>query len=115
MIVTGKGTATNAQLAKAINSLGTSGRQFKSITGVTATITGADLQTLAKQYPKLVQAITLDRVVKTADYQNGHDVESATADISPLWPVVNRRTGLVSVPAPQAPTIAVVDSGVNAS
>ena len=114
VIVTGKGTATNAQLAKAINSLGKSGRQFKSISGVTATITGADLQTLAKQYPKLVQAITLDRVVKTADYQNGQMWSSST-DVTPLWPVINRRTGLVSVLAPQAPTIAVIDSGVNAA
>jgi serine protease AprX len=114
VIVTGTGIATNTQLAKAINSLGKSGRQFKSITGVTATITGADLQTLAKKYPKLVQAITPDRVVRTADYENSQ-MWSTTADVTPLWPVINRRTGLVSVPAPQAPAIAFIDSGVNAA
>ena len=114
VIVTGTGVATNSQLTKAINSLGKSGRQFKSITGVTATITGADLQTLAKKYPKLVQAITPDRVVKTADYQSSQ-MWATTADVTPLWPVVNRRTGLVALAAPQAPAIAFIDSGVNAA
>ena len=110
VIVTGTGIATNASLAKAINSLGKTktGRQFKSITGVSATITGADLQTLAKKYPKLVQAITVDRKIRTADYQDAQ-MWTSTADITPLW---NSADG---GPAPQAPGIAFIDSGINAA
>jgi len=113
VIVTGTGAATNASLAKAINSLGKTGRQFKSLTSVTATITGADLQTLAKKYPKLVQSITQDRIVKTADYQDA-TMWTSTTDIAPLWSNVDPTTGAIG-PAPQAPAVAIVDSGVNAA
>ena len=114
VIVTGTGVATNASLAKAINSLGTTGRQFKSITGVSATITGADLQTLAKKYPNLVQSITQDRIVKTADYEDA-SMWTDTADVSLMWNAFDPNTGDVVGPAPQAPAVAIVDSGVNAS
>jgi serine protease AprX len=38
-----------------------------------------------------------------------------SADISPLWNAFDPNTGIVTGPAPQAPAIAFIDSGINAS
>ena len=35
-------------------------------------------------YPKLLQSVTLDKPVKTADYQNAQ-MWTASADVAPLW------------------------------
>ena len=87
---------------------------FSSIPGVSATISGAQLQRLALLYPKLLQSITLDKPVKTADYQDAQ-MWTATADVTPLWSNTDPNTGANLGPAPQAPAIAFIDSGINAS
>jgi len=85
---------------------------FSSIPGVSATISGAQLQRLALMYPKLLQSVTLDKPVKTADYQDGQ-MWTSTSDISPLWSNIDPNTGEDLGPAPQAPAIAFIDSGIN--
>ncbi len=114
-IVLGSKGATSGDLARVIgNGFGHTTQKYASIPGVTATITGAQLKRLALSYPKLLQSVTLDKKVQTTDYQSSQ-MWSTTSDVTPLWPVVNRRTGIVTVPAPQAPAIAFIDSGVNAA
>ena len=114
-IVLGSKGAKSNTLAKVIgNGYGHTVQKYTSIPAVTATISGAQLQRLALTYPKLLQSITLDKPVKTADYQDAQ-MWTSTSDISPLWSNVDPNTGADLGPAPQAPAIAFIDSGVNAA
>ena len=56
----------------------------------------------------------LDKPVKTADYQDAQ-MWTSSADISPLWSNIDPNTGADLGPAPQAPAIAFIDSGIDAS
>jgi serine protease AprX len=102
-------------------------RKFLSISGVAADLSGKDLVKLAR-HPH-VRAITPDARVKAAGYQDA-EMWRYSVDVAPLWgtPAVscatNPLTGLqldlscvpsAAVPAPQAPAVALVDSGVDAS
>jgi serine protease AprX len=87
-------------------------RSFRSIAAVAATLSGKDILKLAKR--SHVLAITWDRPVKTADYQNAQ-MWPQSADISPLWDILDPETGTILDPAPQAPAVAIVDSGVDAT
>jgi serine protease AprX len=87
-------------------------RKFLSISGVSADLTGADLLKLAKN--PHVLAITPDTPVKAMDYQDS-TMWAASADVAPLWSNVDPYTGADLGPAPQAPAVAVVDSGVDPS
>ncbi len=115
-IVLGSKGAKGTNLARVIKQggFGKDVHAFSSIPGATAKITGAQLQRLALLYPKLLQSITLDKPVKTADYQDAQ-MWSATADVTPLWSNVDPYTGADLGPAPQAPAIAFIDSGINAT
>ncbi len=102
-------------------------RKFLSLSGVSASISGKDLVKLAKN--PHVSAIVPDVQMKTSDYQSAEMWRQSTG-VSSLWskPAVtcakNSRTGLKLDPtcvpapavlAPQAPTIAILDSGIDAS
>ena len=102
-------------------------RAFLSISGVAADVSGNDLLKLAR-HPHVL-AITPDARVKAAGYQNA-EMWRYSADVAPLWgtPAVscatNPLTGLqldpicvptAAVPSPQAPAVAIVDSGIDAS
>ena len=115
-IVLGTKGAKGTNLAQVIKQggFGKDVHAFSSIPGASATITGAQLQRLALLYPKLLQSVTLDRPVKTADYQNAQ-MWTDSSDISPLWSNVDPNTGADLGPAPQAPAIAFIDSGINAT
>ena len=114
-IVLGAKGAKGTNLAQVIKQggFGTNVHAFSSIPGASATISGAQLQRLALMYPKLLQSVTLDKPVQTADYQNAQ-MWTDTADISPLWSNIDPNTGEDLGPAPQAPAIAFIDSGINA-
>jgi serine protease AprX len=86
-------------------------KRFLSVAGVSASISGANLVKLAKNAH--VTAITPDVKVKSAGYEDSTMWQDST-DMSLLQNSFDPNTGEVTGPAPQAPTIAVVDSGVQA-
>ena len=93
------------------NGKGNVKKQFVSVAGVSASLSGADLVKLAKN--PHVTAITPDVKVKAAAYEDSTMWQDST-DMSILQNSFNPNTGAITGPAPQAPTIAVVDSGVQA-
>ena len=115
-IVLGSKGAKGTNLAQVIKQggFGKDVHAFSSIPGASATISGAQLQRLALMYPKLLQSVTLDKPVRTADYQNAQ-MWTDSSDISPLWSNIDPNTGADLGPAPQAPAIAFIDSGINAT
>ena len=84
-------------------------KRFLSVAGVSASLSGAALLKLAK-YPH-VTAITPDAKVKASAYEDSTMWLDST-NMSILQNSFDPNTGEVTGPAPQAPTIAVVDSGV---
>jgi serine protease AprX len=88
---------------------GKSMKGFKSIAGVQASISGKDLLKLAR-HPHIL-AITRNTSVSTAAYQDATMWMDST-DLSSLQNAVDPVTGEITGPAPQAPAIAIVDSGV---
>ena len=105
-----------AALTRALHAVGTShtGKPFKSIPGLNVTISGKDLLKVAQKWPGLLSAITLNQTMKTADYQDA-TMWPSSADVAPLWNAFDPNTGEVTGPAPQAPAIAIIDSGVDAA
>jgi serine protease AprX len=84
-------------------------KRFLTIAGVSASISGANLLKLAK-YPH-VTAITPDATVRASGYEDSTMWLDST-DMSILQNSFDPNTGEITGPAPQAPTIAIVDSGV---
>ena len=84
-------------------------KRFLTIAGVSASVSGADILKLAK-YPH-VAAITPDVKVKSAGYADSTMWQDST-DMAILQNSFDPNTGEITGPAPQAPTIAIVDSGV---
>src|SRR5919199_3208471 len=84
-------------------------KRFLTISGVNASVSGADILKLAK-YPH-VTAITPDVKVQASGYQDSTMWLDST-DMSILQNSFDPNTGVVTGPAPAAPTIAIVDSGV---
>jgi len=84
-------------------------KRFVSLSGVSASLPGAVILKLAK-FPH-VTAITPDVKVKTAGYEDATMWQDST-DLSILQNSFDPNTGEITGPAPQAPTIAIVDSGV---
>jgi serine protease AprX len=80
-------------------------RQFASVSGVSAQLTGAQILWLA-QRPDIL-SIVPDAPIQVADYQNDEIWRQSTA-VARLW-------GTTAGPAPQAPAIAIIDSGIDAS
>jgi len=113
-IVMGSKGSTSSGLAQVINGYGHATKQFSLMPGVTATITGAQLKQLAHAYPKLHQSITVDRKIKTADFQDG-SMWPGSADVSSLLYTTDPNTGEILGPGPQTPAVALIDSGVNSA
>jgi serine protease AprX len=84
-------------------------KRFLTIAGVSASISGANLLKLAK-YPH-VTAITPDAKTSSVGYEDSTMWQDST-DMSILQNSFDPNTGEITGPAPQAPTIAIVDSGV---
>ncbi|HEY5059830.1 MAG TPA: S8 family serine peptidase [Gaiellaceae bacterium] len=105
-----------AALTRALHAVsnGRTGKPFKSIPGLNASISGENLLKVAQKYPSLLQAVTLDQSMKTTDYQDSTMWQSSS-DVAPLWNSYDMNTGDVIGPAVQAPAIAFIDSGVDAS
>ena len=86
-------------------------RKFLSLNGVQASISGKDLLKLASN--SHVAAITRNVPVRATSYQDSTMWMDST-DMSILQNAFDPNTGEVTGPAPQAPAIAIVDSGVEA-
>jgi serine protease AprX len=84
-------------------------RSFMSIAGVQASISGKDLLKLARN--SHIVAITRNAPVSSAAYQDSTMWQDST-DMSILQNAFDPETGEITGPAPQAPAIAIVDSGV---
>ena len=91
------------------NSGGKFKKQFLTVSGVSASLPGSVILKLAK-YPH-VTAITPDAQVQSTGYEDATMWQSS-ADLSILQNSFDPTTGAVTGPAPQAPAIAIVDSGV---
>jgi serine protease AprX len=87
-------------------------KSFRSISGGAATITGRDLLRLARR--GYVSAITLDQPVTTTAYEDA-EMWRQTTDVANLANTIDPYTGQILGPAPQAPAVAIVDSGVDGS
>ena len=86
-------------------------RKFLSLNGVQASISGKDLVKLATN--SHVAAITRNVPVRVTAYQDSTMWQDST-DMSILQNSFDPATGEITGPAPQAPAIAIVDSGVEA-
>ena len=84
-------------------------RKFLSVAGVQATVSGKDLLKLANN--SHVAAITRNVTVRSTSYQDSTMWQDST-DLSILQNAFDPATGEITGPAPQAPAIAIVDSGV---
>jgi serine protease AprX len=86
-------------------------RRFLTVAGVDALITGKTLLQLAKN--PHVLAITPNSKTNLSGYQDA-TMWQQTTDMSVLQNSFDPNTGAITGPAPQAPAIAIVDSGVQA-
>jgi serine protease AprX len=91
------------------NENGSLKRSFLSVSGVEASITGKDLLKLARN--SHVAAITRNVPVRAMAYQDNTMWRDST-DMSIMQHAFDPATGEITGPAPQAPAIAIVDSGV---
>ena len=113
VIVQGKkGTKSADVTADVSGENGKTRKSFRSISGVAATISGKDLLKLAKH--GRILSITPDQPVRSTSYEDA-EMWRQSADVASLANTIDALTGLVLGPAPQAPAVAIVDSGVDAS
>jgi serine protease AprX len=113
VIVQGKRGQVSSKVADGVRSNnGKVKKTFRSIVGAAAQVSGKTLLKLAGRGDVL--AITRDTRVVPLEYQNAEMWRESTK-VDTLWTggVLNALTGLLA-PAPQAPAIAIVDSGVQA-
>ncbi|HYY04202.1 MAG TPA: S8 family serine peptidase [Gaiellaceae bacterium] len=112
VIVQGTRDRSTSDTGKEVtNSNGKLKRSFLSVDGVEASITGKDLLKLATN--SHVAAITRNVLVRATSYQDSTMWQDST-DMSILQNSFDPATGAITGPAPQAPAIAIVDSGVQA-
>jgi serine protease AprX len=110
VIVQGRPGQNSASIAKDFGGVaGKTKKAFYSIDGVAGSLTGAQLVKLAQN--NHVLAITPDDLFGSSDYRS-QEVWRDTTGVSSLWGTPNPFGLLV---APQAPTIAIVDSGIDSS
>jgi serine protease AprX len=111
VIVQGRPGNNSASIARDFSGVaGQTKRAFYSINGVAGSLTGSQLVRLAAN--NHVLAITPDARLKSTDYQS-QEVWRRSDGISSLWYAIGALGQLL--PAPQAPTIAIVDSGIDQS
>jgi serine protease AprX len=112
VIVQGDKDSSSSRVADEVRKEnGNSKRRFMSVHGVQASLTGAQLLKLAKN--SHIVAITPNVGVHVASYEDSTMWQDST-DMTILQNSFDPATGEVTGPAPQAPAIAVVDSGVEA-
>jgi serine protease AprX len=109
VVIQGRLHETSSRVASEVREEGgTVRRRFRSITGVSGELTGGAILALARD--SHVRAITPDtRVVSS--YQDAEMWREAVR-VDQLWQTFDPATGATG-PAPQAPAIAIVDSGVD--
>jgi serine protease AprX len=111
VIVQGKRGKTSSEVGQRVRGeKGKVKRSFKTITGVSANLSGTAILRLAKRSDIL--AITPDAPVAST-YENAEMWREST-HVDQLWTATDPLTGL-DMPAPQAPAIAIVDSGVDST
>jgi serine protease AprX len=107
VVVLGQPTATSQQVKDRLRSVGAKGGdQFTVIPAVAVELTGAQIVALAQD--PAIRSITPDGGVHGQSVTSGFLWPEA-ADVAPLW------AGAGGAPPPNAPAIAVVDSGVDPS
>jgi serine protease AprX len=104
-----KGSSSSDVSTEAAKENGKTKKGFKSIVGGQVSITGKDLLKLAR-HPHIL-SITRDAPVTSASYQDSTMWQDST-DMSMLQNSFDPNTGEITGPAPQAPAIAIVDSGI---
>jgi serine protease AprX len=104
-----KSSSSSAVSSEVATENGRGMRGFKSIAGVEASITGKDLLKLSR-HPHIL-AITRNTPVTSAAYQDSTMWQEST-DLLMVQNAFDPTTGAITGPAPQAPAIAIVDSGV---
>lgn len=109
VIVQGREGETSKKVARVVKGKGKIKRAFRSVTGVSARLSGGAILGLARN-PRIL-AITADAPVSSTSYENGEMWREST-HVDQLWSGIESLTGLAA-PAPQAPAIAIVDSGVD--
>jgi serine protease AprX len=110
VIVQGDKGSSSSDVGNEVNKENGKGlKRFNSVVGVQASLSGKDLLKLAR-HPHIL-AITRDAPVSSAAYQDATMWMDST-DLSILQNTTDPITGQITGPAPQAPAIAIVDSGV---
>jgi len=107
-----RGVRSSAVASDVTSESGRSKHLFSSISGAAVDITGKRLVKLAGH--SHILSITPDQPVQSADVPNSLMWAQST-DIGPLWNTTDPDTGEILGPAPQAPAVAVVDSGIDTS
>ena len=107
-----RGERSSAVASDVTSESGKSKHIFSSISGAAVDITGKRLVRLAGR-PHIL-SITPDQKVSSTGYEDAQMWAQST-DIGPLWNTTDPDTGDILGPAPDAPTVAVVDSGIDTS
>ena len=112
VIVRGRPGDNSASIAKEFGGVaGKMKRAFYAINGVAGSLTGAELVKLSTN--NHVLAITPDVRLKSSDLYQNQEVWRDSTAVAPLWQATDALGALL--PAPQAPAIAIVDSGIDSS
>ena len=110
VLVTGNKDRSASSVADDVsNEHGNVKRRFLTVNGVNATLSGKDLLKLAQN--SHVLSIVPNTKEKASSYQDNTMWRDST-DMTILQNAFDPNTGAITGPAPQAPAIAIVDSGV---
>jgi serine protease AprX len=111
VIVQGDKGSSSSSVSDNVNKAakGSVRQRFMTIAGVEATVSGKDLLKLAR-FPHVL-SITPNSKTQSAGYEDA-TMWQDTTDMSILQNSFDPTTGAITGPAPQAPAIAIVDSGV---
>jgi serine protease AprX len=109
LVVGNKGVSSSLVGQDVTNASGKLKMRFVTVNGVDALVSGKSLLQLARN--PHVLSITPNAKTQLSDYQDATMWQDST-DMSVLQNSFNPTTGAITGPAPQAPTIAIVDSGV---
>jgi serine protease AprX len=122
-----KGNSSSTVASDVSGQNGNSKHQFSSISGVAGDLTVKDLLKLARHphilsitldAPMVSQAVPVPSItqsVPVASVTPDASMWAATTNIDSLWNTTDLWSGLVLGPAPKAPAIAIIDSGIDSS
>lgn len=112
VLVTGNKGSSSSDVANDVSlSNGKLTTRFLTVNGVEASVSGKDLLKLARS--PHVLSIVPNSTVKATSYENATMWKDST-DLTLVQNAFDPNTGAITGPAPQAPAIAIVDSGVQA-